>query len=227
MGINIQYVWLLWSLLLLVVWGLVYFALKNKQSRREMLLVSLATSGLGLIEPLYVPEYWSPPSLFDLARRTGFDVESLIFAFAVAGLAVVLYELLQPVRHQTMPESEKHSRRHRYHRLALLTGPIVFILLIIYAPINPIYSTILATLIGGLATWWCRPDLKKKMLLSAAIFTALYFVYFETNSEVFTGLLYPTALDNVDNMKTEIIKKLKDLYSIPVEKYSFEWKVNP
>lgn len=54
-----------------------------------------------------------------------------------------------------------------------------------------------------------------------------YFVYFETNSEVFTGLLYPTTWDNVDKMKTEIKTKLKDIYGIPVDKYSFEWKVNP
>jgi hypothetical protein len=28
-----------------------------------------------------VPEYWRPPSLFDLALKNGFDIESLLFAF--------------------------------------------------------------------------------------------------------------------------------------------------
>jgi hypothetical protein len=32
--------------------------------------------------PWPIPEYWNPPSLFDLAQRTGFDIESLIFGFA-------------------------------------------------------------------------------------------------------------------------------------------------
>jgi hypothetical protein len=32
-----------------------------------------------LTEPLFVPDYWNPPSLFDLARRSGFDIESVIF----------------------------------------------------------------------------------------------------------------------------------------------------
>ena len=54
-----------------------------------------------------------------------------------------------------------------------------------------------------------------------------YFVYFEPNSEVFTGLLYTTAWDNVDSIKDEIIKKLIDIYGVPVDKYPFEWKVNP
>lgn len=38
---------------------------------------------LGFTEPLFVPAYWNPPTLFDLAQRTGFDIESLIFTFAI------------------------------------------------------------------------------------------------------------------------------------------------
>lgn len=34
-----------------------------------------------LTESIFVPEYWNPPSLFDLAPRTSFDIESLIFCF--------------------------------------------------------------------------------------------------------------------------------------------------
>ena len=33
-------------------------------------------------------------------------------------------------------------------------------------------------IIGGLATWYCRPDLKKKMFTSAFIFLIVYFFYF-------------------------------------------------
>lgn len=83
-----QYAWLNWSLILLIVWAIVYFSLKNKESKKEMFVVSLWTSLLGLTEPLFVPEYWAPPSLFDLALKTGFDIESLFFAFGVGGLYV-------------------------------------------------------------------------------------------------------------------------------------------
>ncbi|MDP4006976.1 MAG: hypothetical protein Q8P55_00050, partial [bacterium] len=65
-----QYAWLIWSLLLLLVWLAVYLSLESKESKKEMLVVSLWTSLLGLSEPLFVREYWSPPSLFDLALRT-------------------------------------------------------------------------------------------------------------------------------------------------------------
>ncbi len=72
-----HYAWFVWSLLLLLVWLVIYTAKRNL--RREMLRVSLWTMPFGLTEPLFVPEYWNPPSLFDLAQRTGFDIESLIF----------------------------------------------------------------------------------------------------------------------------------------------------
>ncbi|OGG00671.1 hypothetical protein A3D78_05010 [Candidatus Gottesmanbacteria bacterium RIFCSPHIGHO2_02_FULL_39_14] len=50
-----------------------------------------------------------------------------------------------------------------------------------------------------------------------------YFVYFETNSKIFTGLLYPEAGDNTDQMKAEIRKKLKDEYGIPIDNFTFKW----
>src|SRR3990167_7328932 len=103
-----QYIWLVWSLSLIVIWAVVYFSLKNKESKKEMLIVSLWTSLLGLTEPLFVPEYWSPPSLFDLALKTGFDIESLLFAFGIVGLAVVIYERIFRVKHTEISAEERH-----------------------------------------------------------------------------------------------------------------------
>lgn len=145
-----------------------------------MLVVSLWTSLLGLTEPLFVPEYWAPPSLFDLALKTGFDIESLIFAFGVGGIAVVIYERIFRMRHEQMSVEEKHKPRHKYHLLALLSVPIIFVPLLVFTNLNPIYSTFIALIGGGLATWYCRPDLKKKMFASAFIFLGLYFFFFLT-----------------------------------------------
>jgi len=59
-----------------------------------MILVSLLTAPLGLTEPFFVPAYWLPFTLFDLARQTRFDLESLLFSFAVGGTGAILYESL-------------------------------------------------------------------------------------------------------------------------------------
>ena len=190
-----QYAWFIWSLILLVIWAIVYFSLRSKASKKEMLVVSLWTSLLGLTEPLFVPEYWNPPSLFDLALRTGFDLESLLFAFCVGGLAAVIYERIFCVRHERVSAEEKHRPRHRFHFLILLSAPIIFILLLIFTDLNPIYSTFIALIGGGLLTWYCRPDLKKKMIVSALIFLGIYFVYFLT-----LIAMYPDYVEQVWNL---------------------------
>lgn len=86
---NMQYVWLVWSLAFLVPWLIVYIA--SPAYRSIMFKASLITMLFGFTEPLFVPEYWSPPSLFNLALETGFDVESLIFCFGIGGIGAVAY----------------------------------------------------------------------------------------------------------------------------------------
>ena len=182
-----QLAWLLWSLLLIGVWIIIYALFRNRQGRKEMLVVSLWTSLFGLTEPIFVPSYWNPPSLFDLAHRTGFDIESLIFAFAIGGIAVVFYDRIFGPRHITLPATEQHQTRHRYHQWALATAPIVFLVLYFASDLNPIYSSVIAFIAGGIATWYCRSDLKKKMIISAFIFLALYFFYFLTLIAAYPG----------------------------------------
>ncbi len=191
-----HYAWLIWSLILLVVWITVYFSLKQKESKKEMIIVSLWTSLLGLTEPLFVPAYWNPPSLFNLAQKTGFDIESLIFAFGIGGIAVVIYERIFRVAHKQMTEHERYLPRHQYHLLALLSAPIIFFFLLFAASFNPIYSAIIAMVAGGFFTWYCRPDLKKKMFMSAFIFLGVYFVFFFT-----LITMYPGYIEQVWNLK--------------------------
>lgn len=145
-----------------------------------MLIVSLGTTLFGLTEPLFVPEYWNPPSLFNLAQRTGFDIESLIFSFSVGGLAVIIYEWLFKAKHIGISETEKNALRHSFHFQILFSAPILFILLLLFSDMNPIYVAFISLMVGGLLTWYCRPDLKKKMIVSALLFTGVYFLYFLT-----------------------------------------------
>ena len=83
--VSDHYIWLLWSSAFLIPWGLVYMMFPEQ--RRAMWWSSVFTAPFGLTEPLFVPEYWMPPSLFDLAVNTGFDIESLIFCF-VGGVII-------------------------------------------------------------------------------------------------------------------------------------------
>jgi len=208
-----QYTWLIWSLVLVGVWGVIYFSLDTKDKKQEMLVVSLWTSILGLTEPLFVPEYWSPPSLFNLALQTGFDIESLIFSFGIGGIAVISYELIFKTKHEKIGYREQHSRQHRNHLLALFSAPVIFFLLLVTTSINPIYIAVISMTGGGLFSWYCRPDLIKKMITSAIIFLGIYFIYFITLIAA-----YPGYVEKVWNLKA--ISGIL-IFGIPLEELLF------
>ncbi len=205
-----QYVWLIWSSAFLVPWIALYALARG--FRRRMLRVSLVTSLLGLTEPIFVPEYWNPPSLFDLAQRTGFDVESLIFCFAIGGLGAFGYHALAGRALAPVPQEARLGRRHRYHRFALAAPFIAFPPLYLL-PWNPIYAGIAALAIGGVSTVLCRPDLMRNTLLGGALFTALY--------AVFMVLLIAAAPGYVDQVWNLAALTGWRVGRIPVEELAF------
>jgi hypothetical protein len=166
-----QYVWLCWSSVFLIAWLVLYAAFP--MHRRAMWWASVFTMPFGLTEPLFVPAYWSPPSLFDLASRTGFDIESLIFCFGIGGVGAVLYNIATGSSVRSVATHERHSQRHRYHRIALAT-PFVLFPVLYMLPWNPIYPAILAMAIGSVATLLCRPDLWKKTWVGGLLFLVYY-----------------------------------------------------
>lgn len=168
-----HYVWLTWSSAFLIPWALLYFV--KPGFRRKMLRVSLATSLLGLSEPIFVPEYWNPPGLFDLAQRTGFDIESLIFCFAIGGIGAVMYNALANKDIVEIPHAERYNARHRWHLLAIASPYLIFPALY-FLPWNPIYPGIVAMALGGIANVLCRPDLLRNTLVGGALFLFLYAV---------------------------------------------------
>lgn len=175
-----DYVWFVWSSAFLLPWLGLYLGFP--QHRRTMLWSSVFTTPFGLTEPLFVPDYWSPPSLFDLARRTGFDIESLIFCFGIGGVGAVLVNVATGRISSGVPAAERHHPRHRFHKWALAAPFVVFILLY-PSGLNPIYPGIVAMIAGGVVTVWCRPDLTRNTVLGGVIFLA-YYAAFLTGLEV-------------------------------------------
>ena len=169
-----QYTWFVWAVAFLVPWGLLWVA--YPQHRRTMLWASVFTTPFGLTEPLFVPEYWNPPSLFDLAATTGFDIESLIFCFGIGGVGAVLYNVLTGTALDTVPKSEKQRPLHRHHYKAL-AAPFVVFPFLYFLPWNPIYPSIVAMAIGAIANILCRPDLKNKTWVGGVLFLAYYAVF--------------------------------------------------
>ena len=168
---NHHYVWLIWSSAFLVPWIALYRG--NPRLRLVMWRASAATAVFGLTEPLFVPAYWNPPSLLELARRTGFDIESVIFAFAIGGIGSVLYETIARRHLVPVPLAERTAPRHALHLAALLV-PIVSFVPLFFLPWNPIYPVLSCLLLGAMASVACRPTLLRKTFVGAVLFLALY-----------------------------------------------------
>jgi hypothetical protein len=205
-----HYVWLFWSSAFLLPWVLLYAL--YPQHRVAMWWASVFMAPFGLIEPLFVPEYWNPPSLFELAQRTGFDLESIIFSFAIGGIAAVLHNILARKRLEPLRPEERHHSRHRLHRWALAT-PFVLFPILYFLPWNPVYAGIAAMVLGAIAAVLCRPDLKSNTLLGGVLFLALYSIFL-------LGLKWsaPGYIEQVWNLKalSGIV-----IYGLPIEELLF------
>jgi len=171
-----HYVWFVWSLGFLVVWGVI--CILFPRHRKPMLWASILTAPFGLTEPLFVPRYWNPPSLFNLAQKTGFDIESIFLCFAIGGIATVLYNVITGKRIVPMPNGERRRLEHRHHYLAV-AAPFVVFPPLVFLPWNPIYPGIVALFTGAIATTLCRPDLRRKTWIGGLLFAAYYLVYFK------------------------------------------------
>ena len=205
-----HYVWLIWSSAFLLPWGLLYALFP--QHRVAMWRSSVIMAPFGLTEPLFVPEYWNPPSLFELAQRTGFDIESFIFSFAIGGIAAVLYNVILHKRMGELSSAERHQWRHRGHRWALAV-PFVLFPILYFLPWNPIYAGIAAMMLGAIAAVLCRPDLKSNMLVGGVLFLVIYTTFL-------LGLKWsaPGYIEQVWNLK-DLSGIL--IYGLPLEELMF------
>jgi hypothetical protein len=169
-----HYVWFIWSVAFLLPWVLLY-ALYPRH-RAKMWWASVAMAPFGLTEPIFVPEYWNPPSLFELAQKTGFDIESIIFSFAIGGIGAVLYNVILRKRMDILSPAERHNWRHAWHRWALAL-PFVLFPVLYFLPWNAIYAGITAMVLGAIGAVLCRPDLRSNTLFGGVLFLALYTVF--------------------------------------------------
>lgn len=189
---DFRYVWLIWASLFLLPWTALFVA--RPALRRPMLWTSALTAPFGLTQPLFVPAYWNPPTLFDLAHRTRLDIESLIFCFAIGGLGMAGYRILAPASEHALAPQARNSQLHRWH-LAALVAPLVVFVVLLTLPWNPIYPGIAALVAGALASGLCRPDLWRNTLVGGVVFLALYAVFL-----LGLKLLWPGYIEAVWNL---------------------------
>lgn len=207
-----RYAYLAGSSAFLLIWLALWW--RSSHLRRMLMLrVSAATALLGLLEPYYVPEYWHPPTLFDLNLKTGFDIESVLFSFAIGGIATAVYGALRSTRQLRRSAAAPHGRRQMLHAVAIAVPVPVLVVLTVLTDLNPIIATIVALSAGVAASAACRPDLVARMLLCGLLFLGLYFVFFALFNVAFPG--YIDSVWNLPALSGVVIA------GVPVEELSF------
>jgi len=172
--VTYHYVWLIWASAFLVPWCALFVA--NRERRGTMVRASMITGLFGFTEPIFVPRYWNPPSLFDLAQTTRFDIESLVFSFAIGGIGVVLYDTIFRLTLAPISAERRSRRRHTLHRVALV-GPLVLFIPLYLLPWNPIYPSLVCLAVGAAGSFACRPDLGRRTIMGGLLFLGLYAVF--------------------------------------------------
>jgi hypothetical protein len=88
---SYHYSYLVGVLIFWVAW--IVCSVLGKRYRAEIRWGSLIAAPMALTSLLFVPQYWSPPSLFNLDQKIRVGIEDVLWAAAVGGIASVVGEI--------------------------------------------------------------------------------------------------------------------------------------
>lgn len=237
---------LLGTCILIIFWLLIWLFLKYKKLEndlKEMRIASTTCMFLALTEPIFVPDYWIPPSILKVWE---WDLESFFFCFAVGGISAVLTELPRikkiilfidywlwrflrlfmiffswaiGINTKDKPifnvdYSVVLSKREiRNENMILIAFFVAVFGATSHFSWNIIYKIFVLCIAGSLFIIWRRPDIKWQVLGGGISFTLLYTVI----------LLIVHAYDPSFYSKHWNLDKLSGIYFLkaPVEEYMY------
>jgi hypothetical protein len=168
---------------------------------------TLIAAPMALTSILFVPQYWTPASLFNLDQRIRVGIEDFLWAAAVGGIAAVFGEVIVKDKLAAIRQS-----RHKRHYLPFVFVAVLFGALELWRN-NTMDNTIISFAAGALVLAYLRRDLIPLMIASTISFTVLYFVLF-----LAVLALYPefvTRFYNLPNLLGIYLRK------VPIEELLF------
>lgn len=156
----------LFACLIAFIPWIIFFILR-KDLRREMLIMSLLASPLGIFDLLYVPTYWIPQTLFGLP----IGIEGIIFSFLIGGIAAVSYAEISQKKVQKINKNQRHFSIFVF----ALVLPLV-LLINYFALFNIAVAMYIALLVGIVLIVMVRHDLLKASIIGGFIFGLIYSV---------------------------------------------------
>jgi len=163
---------------------------------------------LALTGFLFIPQYWDPPSLFNLDHRLGISIEDVLWSAAVGGLGSVTGEL---VFRENLAKLRRLKVPRRYEPFVVVA--VVFGVLELSFRGASMQNMILAFLAGAFAIGYLRRDLIAYMLSGGTIFSLLYLFLF-----AYFLLFYPEFISRYYN-KAHLLGIY--WFGVPVEEIIF------
>lgn len=139
----------------------------NKYSRREMIITGSILTPFAILDNLTTPSYWKPVTLFNLPV----GIEGFLFTFLITGIAAVIYEVVYRKRY-------KGTKLHLSFCIAFILPVFIAGFSVFLLKLNIIYFFILGFTFMALAEVIKRRDLIINSVLSAVLFSIVYFLTF-------------------------------------------------
>ena len=203
---DYRYSYFIGTLIFAAAWILCYIA--GKRYRPQIVWGTLVSAPFALTSLLFIPQYWFPPSLFDLDTRFHVGIEDFLWAAAVGGIASVVGEIILK---EKLSQTRGQGRKRHYAPFVVVAA--VFIPLELWHHDKTIYNMVIAFAIGAVVVAFLRPDLILLMLTGAMNFTALYLLLF-----LYFLALYPDFIQRYYNLP-----HLLGIYifKVPIEELMF------
>lgn len=202
---NYHFAYLIGTGIFWIAWTLCFIV--GKQYRTHIRWGTLIAAPMALTSLLFVPQYWTPASLFNLDQRIRVGIEDFLWAAAVGGIASVVGEVVVKDKLAAI-----RSSRHKRHYAPFIFIAILFGVLELWRN-NTMDNTIISFAAGALVLAYLRRDLIPLMITSTISFSVLYFVLF-----LAVLALYPqfvTRFYNLPNLLGIYVRK------VPIEEILF------
>lgn len=204
---STSYLW--GSLLLLPLW--LYGFIKNKESRKEMILCGIlfgfAAIAIGYIYA--IKDYWNPPYIFNNILH----IEDFIYGFLFGGIASEIFEII--LRMKSVKKDQKPRKN-----LIIIFGLMAISCFILFVNIlnwNSIVAHIVPPLFVGIFCWVYRRDFIIPTILSGIFLLIITFIW-----QSIILLIYPNVIINI-----WLLENLSGIFvnNIPIEELIFAFSL--
>ncbi len=174
---SYQYAYLL-GIDLLMYFPVFFFLFFWRNDLRKEMLIAGSIFGViaFLTEPIFIKYYWHPEYIWPLfikGTQIG-SFEDFVYGFLKGGIAAVIYE-------EVFCKTVCKMRKNKYHfkRMIIpiyLSGILIFIFATVSLQMNPIYSSLLSTLVFFIYLLIYRRDLLSNALCSGILVASITYV---------------------------------------------------